>query len=270
MRATRSPFPRRTPAARPRASSARARRSPSSCTTRRCSRDPALVAAVASATRLSASNVALRAEVRAQAQELVASRRRLLVAADDERRRLEARLREGAAATAGRPRPAPRAPRRTATSASSAHGSSSPARSTTSRSSRAACTRASSCEAGLPGALASLAERAPVPVELDVGVGRLPAELEATVYFVCAEALANVAKYASASTRADRGDRERRPRARRGRRRRRRRRRRIARHRPAGPRRPRRGGRRHVSRVTSPPGGGTRLAAEIPLGGEAR
>ena len=55
-------------------------------------------------------------------------------------------------------------------------------------------------EAGLPGALASLAERAPVPVELDVRVGRLPAELEATVYFVCAEALANVAKYASASS----------------------------------------------------------------------
>ncbi len=38
-----------------------------------------------------------------------------------------------------------------------------------------------------------------MPVELDVRVGRLPAELEATVYFVCAEALANVAKYASAS-----------------------------------------------------------------------
>ena len=57
-------------------------------------RDASVVAAVASATRLSASNVALREEVRAQAQELVASRRRLLAAADDERRRLEARLRE--------------------------------------------------------------------------------------------------------------------------------------------------------------------------------
>jgi signal transduction histidine kinase len=52
---------------------------------------------------------------------------------------------------------------------------------------------------GLDGALRALAERAPVPVELDVRVGRLPAELEATVYFVCAEGLANVVKYASAS-----------------------------------------------------------------------
>ena len=54
-------------------------------------------------------------------------------------------------------------------------------------------------EAGLAGALASLAGRAPVFVELDVRVERLATEIEATVYFVCAEALANVAKYASAS-----------------------------------------------------------------------
>jgi len=54
-------------------------------------------------------------------------------------------------------------------------------------------------EAGLQGALASLAERSPVPVELNVQVERLPDEVEVTIYFVCAEALANVAKYASAS-----------------------------------------------------------------------
>ena len=38
-----------------------------------------------------------------------------------------------------------------------------------------------------------------MPVELDVRVERLPDELEATLYFVCAEALANVAKYARAT-----------------------------------------------------------------------
>ena len=38
----------------------------------------------------------------------------------------------------------------------------------------------------------------PVPVEIDVAVGRLPAAVEATAYFVVAEALTNVAKHARA------------------------------------------------------------------------
>jgi signal transduction histidine kinase len=37
-----------------------------------------------------------------------------------------------------------------------------------------------------------------VPVEIDVSVDRLPAAVEATAYFVVAEALTNVAKHASA------------------------------------------------------------------------
>jgi signal transduction histidine kinase len=36
------------------------------------------------------------------------------------------------------------------------------------------------------------------PVDIDVSVGRLPAEIEATAYFVVAEALTNVAKHAHA------------------------------------------------------------------------
>ncbi|HEX3255534.1 MAG TPA: hypothetical protein VHQ96_07065, partial [Gaiellaceae bacterium] len=54
-------------------------------------------------------------------------------------------------------------------------------------------------EQGLAAALASLAQRSPVPVELTVPPGRLPAEVEAAAYFICSEGLANVAKYASAS-----------------------------------------------------------------------
>ena len=54
-------------------------------------------------------------------------------------------------------------------------------------------------EDGLAAALASLARRSPVPVELAVPAERLPAEVEVAAYFVCSEALANVAKYASAS-----------------------------------------------------------------------
>jgi signal transduction histidine kinase len=51
---------------------------------------------------------------------------------------------------------------------------------------------------GLSAGVAALASRTPVPVEIDVSVGRLPTPVEATAYFVVAEALTNVAKYARA------------------------------------------------------------------------
>jgi signal transduction histidine kinase len=52
---------------------------------------------------------------------------------------------------------------------------------------------------GLRAGVATLAARTPVPVEIDVSVGRLPAPVEATAYFVVAESLTNVAKHAHAS-----------------------------------------------------------------------
>jgi signal transduction histidine kinase len=53
---------------------------------------------------------------------------------------------------------------------------------------------------GLDAALETLANRAPVPVELErLPGGRLPESIELAAYFVVAEALTNVAKYASAS-----------------------------------------------------------------------
>ena len=51
---------------------------------------------------------------------------------------------------------------------------------------------------GLRAGIDALATRMPVPVETDVSVGRLPASVEATAYFVVAEALTNVAKHARA------------------------------------------------------------------------
>ncbi|MCW3066764.1 MAG: histidine kinase, partial [Solirubrobacterales bacterium] len=51
---------------------------------------------------------------------------------------------------------------------------------------------------GLRAAVEALSSRVPVPVENGVSVGRLPAAVEATAYFVVAEALTNVAKYARA------------------------------------------------------------------------
>jgi signal transduction histidine kinase len=56
-------------------------------------------------------------------------------------------------------------------------------------------------ERGLGPALSSLAERSQVPVRLAYGLASRPsAAVEATVYFVVMEALANVAKYAEASS----------------------------------------------------------------------
>jgi signal transduction histidine kinase len=51
---------------------------------------------------------------------------------------------------------------------------------------------------GLRAGVDSLASRSPVPVEVDVSADRFPAAIEATAYFVVAEALTNVAKHAHA------------------------------------------------------------------------
>jgi len=52
---------------------------------------------------------------------------------------------------------------------------------------------------GLCAGVDALAERMPLPVDVDVDVPRLPSVLEATAYFVVAEALTNVVKHAGAS-----------------------------------------------------------------------
>ena len=53
---------------------------------------------------------------------------------------------------------------------------------------------------GLEAALESLASRAPLPVEIDGPHVSLPAPVEAAAYYVVSEALANVTKYAQASS----------------------------------------------------------------------
>jgi signal transduction histidine kinase len=55
-------------------------------------------------------------------------------------------------------------------------------------------------ERGLRAALKELARRSAVPVRLDIGVeGRLPEQIEIAAYYVVAEALTNIAKYAHAT-----------------------------------------------------------------------
>jgi signal transduction histidine kinase len=52
---------------------------------------------------------------------------------------------------------------------------------------------------GLAAAIETLADRAPLPVHVDIPEQRYPSPVESTAYFVAAEALTNVAKYASAA-----------------------------------------------------------------------
>jgi signal transduction histidine kinase len=53
---------------------------------------------------------------------------------------------------------------------------------------------------GLAAAVNALADRAPLPVQVDIPDQRYPAAVESTAYFIAAEALTNIAKYARAST----------------------------------------------------------------------
>ncbi len=55
-------------------------------------------------------------------------------------------------------------------------------------------------ESGLASALRGLARRCPVDVEVDVAESRLPEPIEVAFYYVVAESLANVAKYARATS----------------------------------------------------------------------
>jgi PAS domain S-box-containing protein len=52
---------------------------------------------------------------------------------------------------------------------------------------------------GLAAGVDGLASRMPTPVDIDISVGQLPVAVEATAYFVVAEALTNVAKHAQAA-----------------------------------------------------------------------
>jgi signal transduction histidine kinase len=52
---------------------------------------------------------------------------------------------------------------------------------------------------GLAPAVRGLADRVPMPVEIDVPGVRLPAPIEASLYFFCSEALTNVVKHARAT-----------------------------------------------------------------------
>jgi signal transduction histidine kinase len=166
--------------------------------------DPALLEAVAATTRIAVGNVHLQADVRARVEELAASRRRIVEAADTQRRRLERELHDGAeqrlAAMSAHVEALPHEldePRARALLAD-VETQLSAARAELSDLARGIHPSVLTT-GGLAAALAELARRALVPVQVSVDARRFPAAVEAAAYFVCAEALTNVAKYACAS-----------------------------------------------------------------------
>jgi signal transduction histidine kinase len=169
--------------------------------------DPWLIDAVSAAASMALENERLHADVAAQLAEVRASRARIVEAADAERRRLERDIHDGAQ-------------QRLVSLALSLRMARDQLGTTPEATTRESLDRAAAqlrqalaelrelaagihpailTEGGLAPAIRSLAEQAAVPVTLRaLPDERLPEPVEAAAYFVVCEALANVAKHASA------------------------------------------------------------------------
>jgi len=136
--------------------------------------------------------------------ELAASRRRIVEAADAQRRRVERELREGAEQQLARVERLlvgayEATDERTGEQLAEIEGELRRARSEL-RDFAQGVHPTALMEGGLRAALPELAARAGIPVELEISVGTVPPAVEAALYFVCAEALANAAKHAEAAS----------------------------------------------------------------------
>ncbi|MFF4353047.1 sensor histidine kinase [Streptomyces sp. NPDC001530] len=165
--------------------------------------DHHLVDGATAALRLAVANARMRAEIRARVAELATSRRRIVEAADAQRRALEAELATGAQrhlAQAGLHLAAFEAEAGEELRATLPEVLAEVATARRELAQFAQGIRPQSLTAGgLGAALPLLADRAGLPVSVAVGVGRLPPPVEAAAYFVCAEALTNIAKHAAAT-----------------------------------------------------------------------
>lgn len=166
--------------------------------------DPALVDGVTAATRLAVSNARLQAEVQTHVRELEASRRRLLHAGDEERRALERLLHEGAerrlhqvgdALRRSGPSSGGETARRVADARAQLEGTLEDLR----RLARGLHPGAIA-DGGLAAALGGLRDTFPLPLRVEVPTERLGPDLELVVYFMCSEALANISKHARATS----------------------------------------------------------------------
>lgn len=166
--------------------------------------DEKLVAGATAALRLAVANARMRAEVRARVAELAASRRRVVEAADAQRRALEAELAAGAQqhlTQAAHHLAALQAEADDELRAMLPQVLSEVTAARYELAEFAQGVRPHSLTAGgLHAALPLLAVRSGVEVKVVVGVGRLPPPVEAAAYFLCAEALTNIAKHAAATS----------------------------------------------------------------------
>ncbi|HJZ60748.1 MAG TPA: histidine kinase [Miltoncostaeaceae bacterium] len=166
-----------------------------------------LVDAATAAAGLALSNERLQAELRRRLEELRRSRARLVEAGDAERRRLERDLHDGAQQrlvalsltlrlARSRLESDPAAAEQALTAAEEQLTQALAELRELARGIHPAVLS----DHGLAPALRALADRDPLPVDLDVSLEeRLPWQVEVASYFVVAESLTNVAKYAGAS-----------------------------------------------------------------------
>jgi signal transduction histidine kinase len=164
--------------------------------------DPGRVEAVASMARLALENERLAAQVRAQLEEVRSSRSRIVEAGDAERRRIERDLHDGA-----QQRLVALAMRLDQAREGSA-GAAAIIDATTAelliaikevRDLAHGLHPTILTDAGLAAAVEALAERTPFPVIANVTEQRFPTEVEVAAYYVIAEGLTNIARYANAT-----------------------------------------------------------------------
>ena len=165
----------------------------------------AMLEAVGTAARVALENERLQAELRSQLGELRESRTRIVRAGDEERRRLERDLHDGAqqrligiglALQLLKSRVEGNTPATALVDEAQfeVQGALRELRELARGIHPAVLT-----DQGLGQAIRTLAERAPIPVEVREASVHLPLHVETAAYFVVAEALANVAKHANAS-----------------------------------------------------------------------
>jgi signal transduction histidine kinase len=169
--------------------------------------DPDLVLASAAAAGMALDNERLHAELRAQLEEVRASRERIVLAGDAERRRVERDLHDGAQQRLLALSLALHTARRQLRKGERSRVADTLERAGQELSSAIEELRELArgihptvlTDAGLGPAVAMVAGHLAVPVDLDIAEGRYPAAIEATAYFVVSEALANVTKHARAT-----------------------------------------------------------------------